>query len=151
MSSRLATVLLIAIGVACRTSVPQPEPLDTKNDLCSSCRMTVSDRSLAAQLIVPGDEPRFFDDLGCLSQYLAAHPAPRGAVVFVADHRTGEWTPAARAVFSRLARRSTPMASGLIAHASAASRDGDPAAAGSALVPSADVIGALAGAGDRSS
>jgi copper chaperone NosL len=142
---RAITLALIVVCVACTTSAPRPEPLDTKNDLCSTCRMTVSDRLLAAQVLVPGDEPRFFDDLGCLSQYLAAHPPSRGAAVFVADHRTGEWTPASQAVFSRMARRSTPMASGFVAHATAASRDADPAAAGSVAVPAADVLRTMAG------
>ena len=50
-------------------------------------------------------------------------------MVFVADHRTGEWVDARRAVFTRTSI-DTPMASGLVAHADAASRDADPAAAG---------------------
>jgi copper chaperone NosL len=146
-----ATVALIVACTACGPSASRPEPLDTKHDLCISCRMTVSDRTLAAQLIASGDEPKFFDDLGCLSQYLTAHPPPRGATVFVADHRTGEWTPAAGAVFSRMPRRATPMASGLMAHATAESREADPRAAGSVLVPPADVLRTLAGIGDHAS
>ena len=145
MTARWSTVLLLAIAAAACGRTVAPEPLDTRNDTCATCRMTVSDRHLAAQIVASGDEPRFFDDLGCLSQYLAAHPVPRDVAVFVADHRTGDWVPAERAVFSRLTQRSTPMASGLVAHESTASRSADAAAAGSTIVPATVVLGPLAG------
>src|SRR5262249_24730582 len=123
----------------------------TRNDARSSCRMPVSDRHLAAQIVAPGDEPRFFDDLGCLSQYLTTHPLSHDAAVFVADHRTGAWVPAERAVFSRVTPRATPMASGLIAHETAASRADDAAAAGSAIVPAAEVLGTPANGTEHTS
>lgn len=140
--TRLGTVsaALVAAGIACSQAVPPPATLDTKNDTCSVCRMTVSDRHLAAQILERGEEPRFFDDLGCLAKFLDEHQL-RDAVVYVADHRTGEWTPAASAVYSRLARASTPMASGLIAHATLESRADDGAAAGSALVDAQTALG----------
>ena len=75
----------------------------------------------------------FFDELGCLRDYLGGHATPADAVVYVADHRTGEWVTARTAVFTKTAT-STPMGSGLLAHADAASRDADPAAAGGSAV-----------------
>lgn len=114
---------------ACDTGVPRPAPIDTRTDACASCRMTVSNVRFAAQVLAPGEEPLFFDDLGCLAAYLRDHgPQPPDAVAYVADHRTGEWAPAATAVFTKIAGLETPMSSGLVAHASAASRDADPAA-----------------------
>jgi hypothetical protein len=62
----------------------------------------------------------------------------------VADHRTGEWVDASRAVFTRTPAVQTPMASGLIAHADAASRDRDNAAAGGSDVSPAAILGPLA-------
>ena len=140
----VALVALVAIAAAACGRPPAPEPLDTRHDNCASCRMTVSDRHLAAQIVASGDEPKFFDDLGCLSQYLATQPIASDAAVFVADHRTGDWVPAERAVFSRLTLRSTPMASGLVAHESTASRAADAAAAASTIVPAAAVLGKFA-------
>ena len=119
--------LLALLG--CSRGPPGPAPLDTRNEACAHCRMAVSSQRFASQIVAPGEEPRFFDDLTCLSAYRKAHPLPRGALSFVADHRTGEWVPADRAVYSR-ATIDTPMGSHLIAHASAASRDLDPAAHG---------------------
>ena len=128
---RLAALLAV---LACSRGPLGPAPLDTRNEACAHCRMAVSSQRFAGQIVAPGEEPRFFDDLACLAAYLRAHPLPRGALAYVADHRTGEWVPADRAQYSR-ASIDTPMGSHLIAHASAASRDLDPAARGA--VPAA--------------
>lgn len=123
-------VLALLALLACSRGPQGPAPLDTRNEACAQCRMAVSSQRFAAQIVAPGEEPRFFDDLICFATYRKAHPQlPRGALAYVADHRTGEWVPADRAVFSRAAI-DTPMGSHLIAHASAASRDQDPAARG---------------------
>lgn len=114
---------------SCAGSPPEPAAIGLGEDACSTCRMTVLSRATAAQIVRAGDEPVFFDDLGCLHDHLRRQPLPFDAVVYVADHRSGEWVNARGAVFTR-ATTSTPMASGLLAHADAISRDADPAAAG---------------------
>jgi copper chaperone NosL len=125
LSARLAFVLFAA---ACGTGPAAPAPLDTRNDACAECRMTVSSARFASQIVAPGEEPRFFDDLGCLAAHLHEGPAlPSGAMVYVADHRTREWAPASSAVYTKVDGLATPMGSHVVAHASAASRDGDPA------------------------
>jgi copper chaperone NosL len=144
----VAAATLLGAGIACSRGPLPPAKLDTKNDTCSVCRMTVSDPRLASQVLVRGEEPRFFDDLGCLAKFLEEQQPP-DAVVYVADHRTGEWAPAARAVYSRLARASTPMASGLIAHATLESRAEDAAAVGSEIVAAAVVLGRGAAKGGQ--
>ena len=133
----LACALAI-VAAACGTSVPAPAVVDTRNDACAECRMTVSSARFASQLIAPGEEPRFFDDLGCLAAYIREHASlPPGAIAYVTDHRSGEWVPAATAVYTRVPAIETPMASHVVAHASAASRDGDPAATGGTAVDAA--------------
>jgi copper chaperone NosL len=104
--------------------------------------MAVSNAAFAAQLVAPGEEPRFFDDLGCLGGYLRAGRAPANAVVFVADHRTKAWVRADRAVYTRVPGLETPMGSHVIAHADAASLAADPDARGGAPVPAAELLGA---------
>lgn len=104
--------------------------------------MTVSDARLAAELVAPGEEPRFFDDLGCLSAYLRDRSeVPPGAIAYVADHRTSNWTPAVRAVYTRIETLATPMGSHLMAHQDRASRDADPEARDGATVPLAELFG----------
>lgn len=138
-----AVALLSSIVMlACAAGPPGPAALDTKTETCRSCRMPVSDASLASQLGAPGEEPKFFDDIVCLRDFLAGSPSAKGGrVAYVADHRTGAWVRASAAVFTR-SKLETPMGSHWIAHADAASRGADPAAAGGANVPAHEIFGA---------
>lgn len=140
---RLAAAAALPLALAaCARGAAEPARLDTRNDTCASCRMAVSDARFAAQIVAPGEEPRFFDDIGCLARHLSkSPPLPRGAVAFVADHRTREWVRAARAVFTRRDSLETPMASHLVAHVGASSRDADPASAGGTPVNAAELFG----------
>jgi len=139
---RVAVVAALLALVACARGAAEPAKLDPRNDACASCRMAVSDARFAAQLAAPGEEPRFFDDIGCLARYLAKKPTlARGVVAFVADHRTREWVRASRAVFTRRDSLETPMASHLVAHAGTPSRDADPAAAGGTPVNATELFG----------
>ncbi|ACG72696.1 conserved hypothetical protein [Anaeromyxobacter sp. K] len=151
VSARLAALVVAAACAAgCQRGTPAPARLDPRNDACAHCRMMVSDPPFAAQLVAPGEEPRFFDDLGCLRDYLREHPRlPRGAVAYVADHRTSAWVRAEAATVSRVPGLRTPMGSELIAHADAASRDADPAARGAVPVPAAELLGAAPSAERR--
>jgi copper chaperone NosL len=132
-------LLLVLSLVAC--SSPQPAPLDTRNEQCASCRMAVSSAAFASQLVAPGELPRFFDDLGCLADFLKAGKAPAGAIAFVADHRTKAWVRADRAVYTRVPGLQTPMGSHVVAHADAASRDQDKDARGGTPVAAAELFG----------
>ncbi len=140
---RIAAALVsgLLLWVAACGGPPSPAALDTKNDACAWCRMAVSDARFAAQIVRPSEEPRFFDDIGCLVSYLARGAPPRGAVAFVADHRTKAWTPAATATYTRVPGLATPMSSHLIAHADAASRDADPDARGGTPVSPSELFG----------
>ena len=143
MTRRTTLMLLVAcLTAACARGVA-PAELDAANTQCRFCRMAVSDVHFAAQIAAPGAEPVFFDDIGCLRDYLRSSSAdvPAGAVAFVADHRTGAWMRAAEAVYTRPPNLGTPMGGGVIAHADAASRDQDAAAKGGAPVDVAAIFG----------
>lgn len=146
MSEKRSLVTTSAVAaclvLACAGGPPGPAPLDVGRQPCDHCRMTVSDARFAAQLVAPGEEPRFFDDLGCLSAYLPDQTdLPPGAIAYVADHRTGDWVPAGAAVYTRVEALATPMSSHLIAHGSAASREADPAARDGVTVSSSELFG----------
>lgn len=136
----LAAVLL-CLAVACGTREPEPALLDTRGEQCASCRMAVSNVRFAAQVVAPGELPRFFDDVGCLGDFVRAGKAPADAVAFVADHRTKAWLRADAAVFTRVPGLETPMSSHLIAHADSASRDQDAVARGGTVVAAAELFG----------
>jgi copper chaperone NosL len=143
----LALIALALVPAGCTSGAPAPAPLDTRNEACASCRMAVSDARFAAQVVAPGEVPRFFDDLGCLAAYLRSGAAPAQATAFVADHRTRAWVRAEVAVYTRVPALSTPMASHLIAHADAASRDQDDAARGGTAVAARELFPPAAPAG----
>ena len=139
---RSAPVLALAVLAGCASGPPAPAELDTRTEACRSCRMAVSEARFAAQIVARGEEPLFFDDLGCLRDFLRAGGAAAGGTAYVADHRTREWVGAARAVYTRVPGLRTPMGSQLVAHADAASRDADPAARGGTALAVVEVFGA---------
>ena len=140
---RLTTPAVTAcLALACAGGPPGPATLDVGRQPCDHCRMTVSDARFAAQIVAPGEEPLFFDDLGCLAAYLRDQTdLPPGAVAYVTDHGTGDWVPAAAAVYTRVAALATPMSSHLVAHRSEASREADPAAREGDAVGATELFG----------
>ncbi|MFI5183471.1 MAG: nitrous oxide reductase accessory protein NosL [Vicinamibacteria bacterium] len=142
MKRTLAAVTLGIVAATCSSSPLAPAALDTRNEACSWCRMAISDARTAGQLVAPSEEPKFFDDIGCLGHYVAGSKTlAKGAVAYVADHRTKAWVRAVMATYTRAASLETPMASHLMAHADAASRDADPDARGGTPLTLADVFG----------
>lgn len=127
---------------ACTSGPPRPAPLDTRSEACGSCRMAVSDARFAAQIVAPGELPRFFDDVGCLATFVKAGRAPAGATAFVADHASREWVRADAAVYTQVPGLATPMGSHVIAHRDAATRDADPSAGGGTPVSPGQLFGA---------
>lgn len=133
----LSTCFAVAF---CGGGAPAPAEWVSGAYQCQTCRMTVVDRGFASQIVTALDEPRFFDDMGCLSTFLTRTPAIPGAAVYVADRRTGTWVPAAEALFVRVDTLTAPMGSHIVAYASEASRAGDPAAAAGTAVDRTAVI-----------
>lgn len=140
MRGALAPALVVL--AACASGPPAPAALDTRTEACGSCRMAVSEARFAGQLVVRAEEPRFFDDLGCLRDFLLAGGVAAGSAAYVADHRTRDWVDASRAVYTRVPGLHTPMGSHLIAHADAASRAADPAARGGTALAANEIFGA---------
>jgi copper chaperone NosL len=137
-----ATLCVALVFTHCSSSVPGPASLDTRNDTCAHCRMAVSDERFAAQLVAPGEEPKFFDDIGCLREFLEAAPTlPPGSVAYVASHRTKAWIPARDAFYVRGEKIETPMGFGVIAFESAHAREGSFAATGGERLDAAAVFG----------
>jgi copper chaperone NosL len=140
-SLRVVAVLSVAVLAACGGGADGPVPVDTKNDACAWCRMSVSDLRFAAQLTAPGHEPKLFDDVGCLRDWLKEPREEAPWTAWLSDHRTKEWVKAKDAVLVRDPAIQTPMSSGLVAWANADSREQDPAGKGGTPVPVAEVVG----------
>jgi copper chaperone NosL len=123
--SRIILVVVALAAAACAGGPPEPVAIDLGHDACATCRMVISARATAAELLVPGEEPRLFDDLACLQTALRAGRPPEGTIIVVADHLTGDWVPIEDAVLTEVPGLVTPMGSGVIAHRSTADRDRD--------------------------
>jgi copper chaperone NosL len=134
----LAAAVPLAAGCA-GSGVPGPVGIDLGRDACRHCRMAIVSKATAAEIVAPGEEPLLFDDIGCLRDFAAAMPPPPDAVVFVTDHRSGEWIDARHAVFTRTSLQ-TPMGSGIVAHADTASRDQEPAARSGSVVSAGSIL-----------
>lgn len=121
LSPALALLLLAAACGSGRLA-PLPVPLDRVS--CSRCGMLVSDGRTAAQALAAGEEPRFYDDIGCA----AADTSLTAAAEIYVSSGDGKWLPAGQAFYARAADSRTPMGYGFAAFPSASaarSRDKD--------------------------
>ena len=86
-------------------------------DMCERCKMAISERKFAAQVINPRTGKVYkFDDLGCAVLWLDEEKIPwrEKAVIWITDAKTGEWIDARKALYVDGAI--TPMAYGLAAY-----------------------------------
>ncbi len=148
MKNATAAMLLCALLAGCGGG---PVPID-RGATCASCRMTISNQRLAAEIVAPGEEPRLYDDIGCLVDGIRRgdlRSMGQEATIYVADHRTGAWIKAPDAVYTRVASLDTPMGSHLIAHADASSRAADRDSEGGIALTIGEVLpAATEGGGD---
>lgn len=85
-------------------------------DVCSQCRMIVSDERHAGAARGPQGEEARFDDVGCLVDFLAARRG-QGWTAWVHDQVSGEPLAADAVWLARDPAGGTPMGSGLHAFA----------------------------------
>lgn len=125
----LLLTLLAGLSASCSGAPPANDSgIRYGFDVCSYCRMTISEPTWASVAVgANGDQARF-DDLGCLAAYLDQQPGPWRVRVHAVD--TDAWIDAADAWYSQRRDRVTPMGSGWSAYArrgSAEGGDGDKA------------------------
>jgi len=113
MLSRIRQLLVVSFAdAACGTGSEPVDPVWGKQ-ACDSCRMLVSDPAYAAQLVDQRGARHFFDDVGCLTAYLAEHSANPPRALWV---RSGErWVDAKSARY--VSGAATPMDYGFVAQA----------------------------------
>ncbi len=54
-------------------------------DVCAHCRMTISDKKFATQLVGPGNQWRYFDDLGCALETMRDKTSEEGQLYVRSD------------------------------------------------------------------
>ena len=109
----LLNVGLLLLLAGCGKSEIQPVEIFPE-DNCSSCRMALSDKSFASEIITSKDEVMKFDDLSCLESYRKKNASIQIKAIFVMDYDTKSWLPFEKSVIVRTGI-DTPMGSGKIA------------------------------------
>lgn len=116
----LRHILFLAISglllAACQNAKLEPAALSPE-DMCTECKMAISEKQFAAQFLTQDGDAVKFDDLGCLAQYLATHSQQGNhiAAFFVADYETRQWLPATSAFYVYSTKFQTPMQGGFAA------------------------------------
>jgi len=93
------------------------EKMHWDRDMCERCKMAISERKFAVQLIDPKTGKDYkFDDLGCAVLWLKEEKISweNQAIIWVTDAQTGEWIDARKARY--INNVITPMAYGFAAY-----------------------------------
>lgn len=85
-------------------------------DMCSYCKMAISEKQYAAELTDSEGQALKFDDIGCMANFIKTKKNTAKPVgYFVMDFNERQWIKAEDAFYVRSAELSTPMNGGLIA------------------------------------
>lgn len=107
--------VLIATCAGCGKVAIVPVAIAAE-DMCDYCRMAISEKQYAAEVIDREANARKFDDIGCMLEYLNEQRDKQNiAAYFVVDFSSREWLKAEDAVFVRSPELKTPMAGGIVA------------------------------------
>ncbi len=112
ISPLLFTIILC--GTACISSSLAPVEIYPE-DMCSRCKMAISDKRFAGEILVEVGVARKFDDLGCLLRDMKDRRARDEPPAFAVDFGRREWVNVKEAYYVKSTRITTPMRSGLIA------------------------------------
>lgn len=104
--------------VACeKAPVGDLKKVHWDRDMCERCKMVVSDRKHAVQVIHPQTGKKYmFDDIGCLMLWFDEEKIDwaDSAIIWITDVDTGKWIDARKAWYDTM--NLTPMAYGIGAH-----------------------------------
>lgn len=103
--------LIALISTACGRGGSRARSPHWGKDTCKVCRMAVTEKRPAAQLVGPGVQLNYYDDLGCAVQAILTKRAPAGATLYVLapgrQEQQEQWVPASQIRFEDGAQ--TPM------------------------------------------
>ena len=114
IAGAMATVVVLANCQRLKQTV-QPVAIEP-NDMCSYCKMSISEKRYAAEFIDSENQDFKFDDIGCMTNFLSQKKEPaaiRGT--FVMDYQHPVWIKAENAFYVRSSEFHTPMNGGIVA------------------------------------
>ncbi len=107
-------VLVLMCSPACRTNEIKPVDIAAE-DVCTHCKMAISEKQFAAEFINQDGDALKFDDIGCMLDYLKEKPDPKNVTYFFVDYEKKNWLTESTARFVKAEQISTPMSGGIIA------------------------------------
>jgi copper chaperone NosL len=110
------TAFAAAIVLAgCQNSGLEPVAIQPE-DLCSFCKMAISEKRYAAEFIDIDGQPFKFDDIGCMIDFIQSKGnKARISAYFVMDFNDRQWLNAGSAYYVRSSELKTPMGNGIVA------------------------------------
>lgn len=120
--TKLSMVFVVTCGVAtlvvlanCQKRTIEPVTIEAA-DMCSFCRMSISEKRYAAEFIDNEGQAFKFDDIGCMANYIKLKKNSASiAATFVMDFDRREWLKAENAFYVRSLEFKTPMNGGIVA------------------------------------
>ena len=110
----LLTCLLLA-AVSCANREPRPVEIES-TDMCAQCKMAISEKRYAAELVDAEGNVTKFDNLDCMVRYASSRGLrDKSATWFVMDSEGREWLDARKVLLVRAASIPGPMGSGILA------------------------------------
>ena len=105
----------VAVFANCQKRTVEPVAI-APEDMCSYCKMAVSEKQYAVELIDGEGQPFKFDDIGCMLNFVKKRSVNVSASsFFVMDFDEREWIKADDAYYVRSSDLTTPMNGGIIA------------------------------------
>ena len=102
-------IFILIFYAACSSSPSKPVPIQPE-DMCSYCRMAISSKQFAAELITSDEKIFKFDDTGCMLNFINTKNNGRKiAALYVADFNSEKWITAEQAHYVFTEKVQTPM------------------------------------------
>lgn len=109
-----AFIIVLVLLTACRNAEIKPEEFASE-DVCTQCKMAISEKQFAAEFFTFEGEVRKFDDIGCMVDYLKANATTKPTVFFFIDYETKKWIKGNAVTLVKSDSLVTPMYGGIVA------------------------------------
>ena len=109
------SLALMFVLANCQSAPLEPVAIEA-NDMCAFCRMSISEKRYAAELIDQDGEVSKFDDIGCMTNF-RKQKKNDGSIraTWVMDYERREWLKAEDAFYVRSSEFKTPMSGNIAA------------------------------------
>ena len=109
----LCVIICMMLLANCQEQALEPVALSPE-DMCDYCKMAISEKRYAAELIDTEGQAFKFDDIGCMTNFVR-RGSPKASAYFVMDFDERQWIRAEDAYYIRSSEFTTPMNGSIVA------------------------------------